>query len=59
MANQPAKIKQAELTRYVAAVVKAGVAIGKISIAPNGTVTIIPAGAPSDDTANPCDRLLD
>ncbi|GGF76966.1 hypothetical protein SAMN05216376_11240 [Mameliella alba] len=59
MANQPAKIKQAELTRYVAGVVKAGVTIGKISIAPNGTITIVPAGSPSDDSANPCDRLLD
>lgn len=58
MANRAAIVKQADLTRMVAGVVKAGVPVGKITIAADGTVTIIPAGMVDDETANPCDRLL-
>lgn len=59
MANRKAMIKQDDLRRYLAAVVKAGLPIGKISISPTGTVTITPAGAANHDEANPCDRLID
>jgi len=59
MSDRRATVKQSDLKRYVSAVVQAGVLVGKITIARDGTVTIIPAGMPGDDSANPCDRLLD
>lgn len=58
MANRKAPIRQADLRRYIAAIVAAGVPVGKIMIGPDGTVTILAAGE-ADASANPCDRLLD
>lgn len=58
MPNIPATIKQAELTRYLKAVRAAGVEVGQVRIAKDGTVTITPLGVVSSDGANPCDELL-
>lgn len=59
MANRKAAVTQADVKRYVAAVLAAGVRPGKIEIAPDGTVTIYPADAPGFTGANPCDILLE
>ncbi|MCO8146793.1 hypothetical protein NHN26_16415 [Rhodovulum tesquicola] len=59
MSGRAATVKQADLTRYIAGTIKAGVVVGKIKVSPDGTVTIIPAGMPGEDGPNPCDRLLD
>jgi hypothetical protein len=59
MTIRPATLKQAELTRYIAATVKAGVPVARITIAPDGTVTLITGVATGEGGANPCDRLLD
>ncbi|BBU55278.1 hypothetical protein [Mameliella alba] len=59
MSNRPATIKQADLTRLLNAMQKAGVAIGKVTHEPNGTLTIYPAGKPASSNSNPCDILLD
>jgi hypothetical protein len=58
MANSPALVKQSDLTRYVKAVQAAGVSIGRVTIGPDGTVNLYPAGAVETDAPNPCDRLL-
>lgn len=59
MSSRPAIIKQAELTRYIKAVVAAGVSVGKITMLPSGAVEILPLGAVPDEAGpNPCDRLL-
>lgn len=58
MANSPALVKQSDLTRYVKAVQAAGVSIGRVTVSPDGTVNLYPAGAVETDTPNPCDRLL-
>jgi hypothetical protein len=58
MAPRPAPIKQADLTRYVNAVRKAGVPVGRVVIK-GGEVTIYAQGENGDDTGpNPCDELL-
>ena len=59
MANRAAKLRQADAKRYIAAAVQAGVSVGKITFAPDGTVTIYTAGAASEGADNLCDRLLD
>jgi hypothetical protein len=59
MGNRPATLKQADLTRYIAATVRAGVPLVQITIAPDGTVTLIAGSATGEAAANPCDRLLD
>jgi len=59
MPARPAPVKQADLTRYIAATVKAGVAVRRITIAPDGTVTLITATTANEGADNPCDRLLD
>ncbi|MDU8946107.1 hypothetical protein RXV90_22210 [Rhodophyticola sp. MJ-SS7] len=59
MSNSPAKVKQAELTRYMKAMVKAGVPVGELRISPDGSVRLILASGEVKDTDNPCDRLLD
>jgi hypothetical protein len=58
MANTPALVKKSDLARYVKAVLSAGVVIGRVTIGPDGTVNLYPAGAVETDTPNPCDRLL-
>ena len=59
MPARPAVIKQAELTRYIKAVMAAGVIVGKITVRPDGGVEILPLGSGTDDAGpNPCDRLL-
>lgn len=45
MANRPATLKQADLTRYVRAVQAAGVVVGRVLVRPDGAVEIIPKGA--------------
>ncbi len=45
MANRPAVLRQAELTRYVRAVEAAGVPVGRVLVRPDGAVEIIPKGA--------------
>ncbi len=45
MANRPALVKQADLTRYTRAVMAAGIAVGRVLVRPDGTVEIIPMGA--------------
>jgi hypothetical protein len=61
MANRPATVKQAELTRYIAAAVKAGLAVQRAIVASDGTVTLVFGGsaASSDEAVKQCDRLLD
>lgn len=59
MGNCSATVKQADLKRYVAAVIQAGIAVAKITITPEGAVIIVPAGMSDDDCENPCDRLLE
>lgn len=57
MTYRPALVKQSELTRYVKAVQNAGVAVGRVVIGRDGTVTVYPAGAADDSTApNPWDQ---
>jgi hypothetical protein len=45
MANRPALVKQAEITRYVRGVMAAGVSVGRVLVRPDGAVEIIPKGA--------------
>lgn len=45
MANRPATLKQADLTRYVRAVQAAGIVVGRVLVQPDGAVEIIPKGA--------------
>ncbi|MCU4654299.1 hypothetical protein N8I71_15770 [Roseibacterium sp. SDUM158016] len=59
MPSSPAVIKQSDLTRYIAATVKAGVPVQQVMIAPDGTVTITIGNASAEGAMNPCDRLLD
>ena len=59
MANRPALVKQADLTRYVAGVKRAGIPVLGVKIAPDGTVTLITAETGPGNGPNPCDRLLD
>lgn len=59
MANRAALLKQADLTRYLAAVRKAGMEVRRVEIAPDGRVSVITGGTASEDGGNPCDRLLD
>ena len=58
MANRPALLKQADLTRYLKAVQAAGVSVGRVVIGKDGSVSIFPAGAGDLEGPNPCDRLL-
>ena len=59
MANSPALVKQSAVTRYLKAFLAAGVSIGRVTIGPDGTVNLYPAGIdPANDSPNPCDRLL-
>lgn len=59
MANRPAIVKQSDLTRYIVATVKAGVPVQRVTIAPDGTVTLITGTTAGEVGANPCDVLLD
>lgn len=59
MGNRSAIVKQADLTRYMAAAVKAGLPLQRVTIALDGTVTLITGEASGEGSANPCDRLLD
>lgn len=59
MANRPATLKQADLTRYVRAVLAAGVIVGRVLVRPDGAVEIIPKGAePSQGIGPDPDELL-
>lgn len=59
MGNRRAPYKLADLSRLLSAMAKAGIPIGKITHGPDGTLTIYPGNATREDSANPCDRLLD
>lgn len=58
MTDRTALVKQSDLTRYLKAVEKAGVPVGRIEVARDGTVRIFTQAADGDDGPNPCDRLL-
>jgi hypothetical protein len=56
----PATFKQSDVKRAIAGALAADLKIGKISIAPDGTITIIPeSSAANDDSANPWDKELE
>lgn len=59
MPNRPASIKQADITRYIKGAKSAGFEVGAVKIAPDGTVTLVPASEAPHQGDNPCDRLLD
>ena len=61
MANRLATIRQSDVTRILKGAQAAGVAVGKVVIAPDGSMVIFAAGQAGgdDQTPNPCDRLLD
>jgi hypothetical protein len=59
MANRPALVKQADVTRYVRGVQAAGVAIGRVLVRPDGAVEIIPKGGEGTGLTGPDpDELL-
>jgi hypothetical protein len=58
MSRTAAKVKQIELTRYVKAVIAAGMEVAEIKINPDGSVRILPAPSVEKSSENPCDRLL-
>ncbi len=58
MANRPALVKQAEVTRYAKAMRAAGVSDFRIDIEPTGRVSIVAGKGDADEAPNPCDRLL-
>lgn len=59
MANRTATVKQSDLTRYVKAVLAAGVQVGRVLVRPDGGVEIIPKGAEPSATLGPDpDELL-
>jgi hypothetical protein len=59
MANRPALIKQADVTRYVRGVMAAGVTVGSILVRPDGSVEITPKGADRSNGSGPDpDELL-
>ncbi|GAA0303460.1 hypothetical protein [Rhodovulum strictum] len=56
--NRAATIKQDEIKRVVKAAMSAGLMVARVEVDTiNGKVVVIAQGA-SDDTENPCDRLL-
>lgn len=48
-----ATFKQQDVKRAVAGAMRAGLSIGKISIAPDGTITIIPDAIAANDDDGP------
>jgi transposase-like protein len=59
MANRPASVKQIDVTRAVKGAVAAGLLVGRVEVDQRtGKIIIWPAGAVTDETGNPCDRLL-
>lgn len=45
MANRPAPLKQADMTRYLRAFQAAGITVGLVLVRPDGVVEITPKGA--------------
>jgi hypothetical protein len=59
MANRPAAVKQADVTRIVKGVVAAGIVPGRVLVRPDGAVEIFPIGAEAIGLAGPDpDELL-
>mgnify|MGYP005853691841 CR=1 FL=1 len=59
MANRPAIVKQADVTRALKGAVAAGLVVGRVEIDQiSGKVIIWPAGLEPAILSNPCDRLL-
>lgn len=59
MANRPAVVTKTEVARSIAAVISAGLKIGRIEVDHReGKVVIFPEGVDDGVNANPCDRLL-
>ena len=58
MANRPALLKQADLTRYLKAMKAAGFDEGRIEVKPDGTHVIFAGNADPANVANPYDRLF-
>ena len=59
MANSPARIKQAEVTRYAKGLRAAGIEDFRIVVDPaTGKYELIAGPAAKAPDANPCDRLL-
>lgn len=57
----PTTFKQSDVKRAVAGVLAAGMKVGRIEIAPDGKISIIPesSSANSDAESNPWDKELD
>lgn len=59
MAARPALVSKIELVRTLAAVLAAGLRIGRVEVDHRtGKVTVYSEGIDTLATANPCDRLL-
>ena len=53
-----AAFKQADLTRAVKALAKAGLSVAGAKIAPDGSITVLTGIEPANDAGNPLDRIL-
>jgi hypothetical protein len=53
-----ARFSQADLTRAVKGVEKAGLCVAGAKIAPDGTILVLTGAAAANDTGNPLDRVL-
>lgn len=47
--TRPAAFRQADIARAIRAAAKAGLAVGKLRIAPDGAIEVFPAAAPDLD----------
>lgn len=59
MANRPAPVKQADVTRYIRGAQACGIVVGVVRVLPDGTVELIPKGSePSRFSGPDPDELL-
>jgi hypothetical protein len=56
MTRRPSTFRQADVSRAVKAAQTAGLTIGKVEVAPDGTIRVIVANAPELSPANPFDQ---
>lgn len=49
----PATFKQSDVKRAVAGVIAAGMKVGRIEVAPDGKITIIPESVADNDVGGP------
>jgi acylphosphatase len=56
MTRRPSTFRQADISRAVKAAQTAGLAIGKVEVAPDGTIRVIVASTPELSPANSFDQ---